>query len=488
MSDPVGSTEKAIQLQNYHRRWQSQVDNTATPRDDLYEAKLKDRKARHGEAYKTWLAGLSNGDVVSSNTCQKDFDRATADLGQFACRQHQERLEKRQEDGLREHLDILGLSFSVKVYTKWLADNHAPPTPVQDQVEEEVLAANTTPSTHTETPPTNKTIMFKQLYNGGKPAKQYVIEEFRGDWYIVECEEHEKKFHVPHPLNSAQNHLRHWEHHETANKKLSIPYTKVISVLGTRVTGCTKELAEKNNAIVLGLPPISSGQPTRTRPSPIANADDNSDDDTDIVQNSSRTRRESNVPFKAQVEKYLPECGRRNSKIGGPIGNNINVADESSTNGSSEALYNCPADTNQPSPEERRSSITAGKQVIQGPVAVSSDIPFTDYDGLPGGEELRQARGNEPDLNSHDDSMEVDSRTISDSADSTDTVFPFTSYSFQLGSNNRDSNPHQRVEDPSMSDGAQAGPSSARPLDPDRMLFNARLQAKYAAAAAYHNM
>ncbi|KAH6992789.1 hypothetical protein EDB82DRAFT_535863 [Fusarium venenatum] len=553
MSDPFRPSEMAIRLQKYHRRCELLFVDTPTPRDDVFEVNRRNAEAWHRKTDEMWLASLKNEDVFSSQARKKVSDHVKENLAQIVYRNEDEQrkgLGKKAENALKEHLDILG-PVARRVCTNWLSDQEAPPTPMQDRVEDEALSANSitesrspilpcsldksiivastvtapsfvvdepdqslvvtnehqdvirhvepaepsasTPSTQnnrrprsldteplqpnkskrrfvSDVPLTDKTITLYQVENG---PKDYVIEHFGGIPYVLECAEHGKEFHVRGAINSAQTHLRTPEHYDTANNPdISLTWDKVIAKLGKRVLYCTLYDAKRNNAFVLGKQNVRNGQSTRTRSSLTAIADDN----TDAAPNSSRTR---------SVTRLRQYNAR---PIEGPVGNSVNIADGTSANETSKVFYNRTAGTDYASPEERRSLITAGKQAIRRPVAVAPDVRFPACDGLPRYEEPYRPSDNGPDLDHHGDHMEVDCRTINDSADSSDSTgyyLPFVRSTFQLGSTNYDSHLHREVEDLSMSDGAQAGPSSRSAVVKSEERSKARVQARNAAEVAY---
>ncbi|KAL6917384.1 hypothetical protein FSST1_008879 [Fusarium sambucinum] len=204
--------------------------------------------------------------------------------------------------------------------------------------------------------------------------------------------------------------------------------------------------------------------------------------------------RNSVVPYKTLADEYLRERGgprRRNAQpTEGPVSNGVNITGDTSANEGFEVSYNRTSGTDYASPEERQSSITAGKQAIRCPVTVAPRVPFPDHDGLPGYEEPCRSSDERPAFNCHGDYMGVDSLAINGSADisgSTDSCMLFVSSTFQL-STNLDGYSYRGVEDLSVSDGAQAGPSSRSAVVKSEKRFKAIVQARDATAVAYDNI
>ncbi|KAM0497436.1 hypothetical protein ACHAP8_006928 [Fusarium lateritium] len=204
--------------------------------------------------------------------------------------------------------------------------------------------------------------------------------------------------------------------------------------------------------------------------------------------------RNSVVPYKTLADEYLRERGgprRRNAQpTEGPVSNGVNITGDTSANEGFEVSYNRTSGTDYASPEERQSSITAGKQAIRCPVTVAPRVPFPDHDGLPGYEEPCRSSDERPAFNCHGDYMGVDSLAINGSADisgSTDSCMLFVSSTFQL-STNLDGHSYRGVEDLSVSDGAQAGPSSRSAVVKSEKRFKAIVQARDATAVAYDNI
>ncbi|KAF5654395.1 hypothetical protein FCIRC_13977, partial [Fusarium circinatum] len=93
--------------------------------------------------------------------------------------------------------------------------------------------------------PEEQVIDFDQVFQGGNAQTKYIIvqhpPEF-GDWYILECKEHNKHF-LKDPIRGASQHLISQEHGINGDHSLAV------KMLGTRVLNCNEELAAKNNRI-----------------------------------------------------------------------------------------------------------------------------------------------------------------------------------------------------------------------------------------------
>ncbi|GKU06339.1 hypothetical protein FLAG1_09252 [Fusarium langsethiae] len=146
MSDPLRPSEKVIQLERYHQRHGLHVERTISPKD-AYKADLSAANAKISEASQAYNRAESvvvgNDGNVSFNAYFKDLKRAMADMDQLESRkstvrqeecEYQQRLEREQEEALRDHLTILGPSLSNKVFTAWFSAQQSPPTPTEDQV------------------------------------------------------------------------------------------------------------------------------------------------------------------------------------------------------------------------------------------------------------------------------------------------------------------------------------------------------------------
>ncbi|KAK4145626.1 uncharacterized protein C8A04DRAFT_10544 [Dichotomopilus funicola] len=102
-----------------------------------------------------------------------------------------------------------------------------------------------------ESPTPERAVSFAEVY--GTPEKpatyKHVIVRFpdniTGQFYILRCDGHGVHF-GEHPLRGAAKHLASAQHNF-----MSKAHTTAIETLGHRVVGCTQEMAEKNNAVVL---------------------------------------------------------------------------------------------------------------------------------------------------------------------------------------------------------------------------------------------
>ncbi|CZR49325.1 uncharacterized protein FPRO_08934 [Fusarium proliferatum ET1] len=90
----------------------------------------------------------------------------------------------------------------------------------------------------------DRSIHFNDVYQDGNAGTKYIIAPHKGDWYILECKKHKLHFKTTNPIKGARKHLT-----SGAHGHLRPNYDQTLSMLGTRVTGCTKELADLNNDV-----------------------------------------------------------------------------------------------------------------------------------------------------------------------------------------------------------------------------------------------
>ncbi|KAF4342747.1 hypothetical protein FBEOM_3331 [Fusarium beomiforme] len=90
----------------------------------------------------------------------------------------------------------------------------------------------------------DRTIHFDDVFQDGNAATKYVITEYKGNWYILECRKHRMHFRSDNPIRGAWRHLRSSKHDH-----LQPNYDGTIRLLGTQVLGCTKRLADRNNEL-----------------------------------------------------------------------------------------------------------------------------------------------------------------------------------------------------------------------------------------------
>lgn len=90
-------------------------------------------------------------------------------------------------------------------------------------------------------PKTQNSIDFEELYEGGKAKYKHRILYFKGQWYILKCDEH--GIHFPYrSASAAGSHLRsHWHRGSASN------FAAVIKAFGVRVENCNGERADRNN-------------------------------------------------------------------------------------------------------------------------------------------------------------------------------------------------------------------------------------------------
>lgn len=89
----------------------------------------------------------------------------------------------------------------------------------------------------------DRTIEYDQVYQNGQAEPKYVIAEYNGFWYILECKSHRMHFNN-HPIRGAAKHLRGKKHNRP-----SVNYEEAVRALGTRVLGCDEGKAKKNNDV-----------------------------------------------------------------------------------------------------------------------------------------------------------------------------------------------------------------------------------------------
>ncbi|CAG7563431.1 unnamed protein product [Fusarium equiseti] len=124
---------------------------------------------------------------------------------------------------------------------------------------------------------TDRTIEFDEVYQHGRATKKYVIEFYKGDYYIVECEQHNKVFATKSPLNGARSHLKGSSHPDSS------PTTETaIRLFGRVVLGCNDGLMELNNSVAFRPSYDEQGHPDSEFYPP--------EDLTDDPFNSSQTR------------------------------------------------------------------------------------------------------------------------------------------------------------------------------------------------------
>jgi hypothetical protein len=98
-------------------------------------------------------------------------------------------------------------------------------------------------------PPFNsrQTVTFSDVYDEGNAIYKHVIVEHpkaSNKWYIMVCEKHDMCFNTGNAILGACRHLLGKSHDISAN------HDEVVRLLGIRVTGCSQELADRNNKSV----------------------------------------------------------------------------------------------------------------------------------------------------------------------------------------------------------------------------------------------
>ncbi|KAF5588156.1 hypothetical protein FPANT_6688 [Fusarium pseudoanthophilum] len=93
--------------------------------------------------------------------------------------------------------------------------------------------------------PEERVIPFDEVFQDGNGQTKYIIVQHPpelGDWYIMECKEHNKHFHKD-PIRGASRHLIGRGHGINGDHSLAV------KMLGTCVLHCNEKLAAKNNWI-----------------------------------------------------------------------------------------------------------------------------------------------------------------------------------------------------------------------------------------------
>ncbi|KAG5770508.1 hypothetical protein H9Q72_002673 [Fusarium xylarioides] len=90
-------------------------------------------------------------------------------------------------------------------------------------------------------------IKFSDVFQGGDAPAKYRIVQFpfrQGNWYILECKDCDIQFQGENVVEDAYDHFYH-----NHGRSFSTTEEQVVQVLGTHVSDCNDELAEKNNAL-----------------------------------------------------------------------------------------------------------------------------------------------------------------------------------------------------------------------------------------------
>ncbi|KAF5253349.1 hypothetical protein FANTH_1761 [Fusarium anthophilum] len=90
-------------------------------------------------------------------------------------------------------------------------------------------------------------IKFSEVFQGGDTPAKYRIVQFpfrQGNWYILECKDCDVQFQGEDVVEDAYDHFYH-----NHGRSFSTTEEQVVQVLGTHVSDCNAELAEKNNAL-----------------------------------------------------------------------------------------------------------------------------------------------------------------------------------------------------------------------------------------------
>ncbi|KAF5966762.1 hypothetical protein FBULB1_11506 [Fusarium bulbicola] len=90
-------------------------------------------------------------------------------------------------------------------------------------------------------------IKFSEVFQGGDTPAKYRIVQFpfrQGNWYILECKDCDVQFQGGGVVEDAYDHFYH-----NHGRSFSTTEEQVVQVLGTHVSDCNAELAEKNNSL-----------------------------------------------------------------------------------------------------------------------------------------------------------------------------------------------------------------------------------------------
>ncbi|CZR37422.1 uncharacterized protein FPRO_02318 [Fusarium proliferatum ET1] len=90
-------------------------------------------------------------------------------------------------------------------------------------------------------------IKFSDVFQGSDVPAKYRIVQFpfrQGNWYILECKDCDIQFQREDVVEDAYEHFYH-----NHGRSFSTTEEQVVQVLGTHVSDCNAELAEKNNAL-----------------------------------------------------------------------------------------------------------------------------------------------------------------------------------------------------------------------------------------------
>ncbi|KAF5624974.1 hypothetical protein F52700_9349 [Fusarium sp. NRRL 52700] len=90
-------------------------------------------------------------------------------------------------------------------------------------------------------------IKFSDVFRGGDVPAKYRIVQFpfrQGNWYILECKDCDIQFQGDEVVEDAYYHFFH-----NHGRSFSTTAEQVVQVLGTHVSDCNAELAEKNNSL-----------------------------------------------------------------------------------------------------------------------------------------------------------------------------------------------------------------------------------------------
>ncbi|KAI1011465.1 hypothetical protein LB504_002205 [Fusarium proliferatum] len=119
-------------------------------------------------------------------------------------------------------------------------------------------------------------IKFSDVFQGSDVPAKYRIVQFpfrQGNWYILECKDCDIQFQREDVVEDAYEHFYH-----NHGRSFSTTEEQVVQVLGTHVSDCNAELAEKNNALC---------------PLPLDPDDDETELDTGDEEPSERPKRAS---------------------------------------------------------------------------------------------------------------------------------------------------------------------------------------------------
>ncbi|KAI2636826.1 hypothetical protein GGS21DRAFT_513456 [Xylaria nigripes] len=144
-----------------------------------------------------------------------------------------------------------------------------------------------------------RTVTFAEVYQNGEAAHKDTIIEFpqgSDQWYILKCEEHQQRF-TQRVLQGATKHLNGRDHGNIDRRQRTL----AIKMLGYRVLGCNRQLAEVNNKVVQrafanGYVPMGVKRPSQSVMAAKLNSHSKRGTDTDGTTFTNKIRRARGRP------------------------------------------------------------------------------------------------------------------------------------------------------------------------------------------------